>query len=439
MKKQKKRYLHYLLSAIILGGFFVWLFMQPRAYKWDITFDHESDEPLGCQIFDDLLSSSLPNGFEYRRFLPDSLDPQRDAVLYTKPVICGTYGRDIIEASRADTLVRFARQGGRVIVATYTIESFHQIDSLIATHYNLEFVYDDLNYCSSEEDIKADLKQSVKNLKNKYQPLDSSLYWKGDKPLCYPMHGFMRNSGGLFPRMPESAKVLLYRRVNYGKDLVDEAAFIVSYPNGGSIEFVSLPLLFTNYAVLDSTIVNLTQKLLLPVKDRHLYRITAPDSFDKTKVIVHTPNNDSFAFFRKRPALSLAFKLTMLLLILALLNQFRRRMRAIPLPPKTHNATLDFARTMGTFHYRRHDYREILLSQYAIMLHTLSETTVSDVERLSSLELRYLIHLRTGIEDTEISKLVQTVKDLRSQEDASLSEKDMMRLLDVIKDIKAKL
>lgn len=459
-----KRKIYIALTIVVLGLLLLLLFSIRLPYTWIPNFDHDSKQPFGAAMFDSLMSASLPNGYEVKADMSAEIDPATDAVLYCKYSI-GAYqfgfSNKENELVRAKKIMNFVKRGGNVIVATANID-FNtygtECDSILLV-YGLEYSskrivniennrvkirkYDKpINYEFNPEvqpGHKALELARVRSFKDALLPLinemektlvdSDTMTWVEDNRQ-FRLNPLYVAGSDLYQTCTTKQKVLM--TYNYRHWHTEAFAFRTRYTSGGSVTFVAAPLLFSNYAVMDAEALQLTTRLLAPLQDKHLVRIEGKNPPDKKKLIA---NNDEFSFIRRHRSLRYAMYLFLAAMALAFVNYSRRRMRAIPLLPEEKNVTLDFARFMGTFHYRRHDYKQVLLNQYQTMLHVMGESMVRDVYRLDSAELRDVIVEKTRLPQADVGQLIRTVVKLQNT-DATLTQEDMMKLLDMIRKIK---
>lgn len=462
-----KRKIYIALSVLIIGILLWFLFTMHIPFVWKPTFHHNSTQPFGAALFDSLMTKSLPNGYEVKPDLPKQLDPAQNAVLYCKFSL-GVYQRGYdnrtAETERAKAIMDFVKRGGHVIVATADINYWswddEEEDKLLIA-YDLKYKRDRVvsivgdkiveSYRNLSEDIVSSQTESYEdwidyNRHTGYQeallPLtetlkkrkvdNDTLTWLSDQT-DYVLSPLYTAGSQLYDLCTTQHRVVMTYRYNHYHH--EALAFGRQYKKGGSITFVATPLLFSNYAVMDQEALPLTQRLLSPLLDKHLIRIEGVNEPVDVKLYA---NKDEFSFIRRHRSLRYAFYLLLGTLVLAFINYSRRRMRAIPLPAEEKNVTLDFARFMGTFHYRHHDYKQVVLNQYETMLHLLGETMVSDVNRLTTSELKEIIVDKTHLPAADVGMLIRTAYKLQNTEEV-IDQKDMMQLLDIIRRIKMEL
>lgn len=416
-----KKHLYQILTAIALLCLLLVLTLGHRPFSWEPSFSTKSKQPFGSYLFDELMQQTLPGGYEVKDNLPDSLDASTVAVLYCKYYV-GSQNEDLAmqEVLRARRLDSLANAGAHVIVAVseFQIPYSWSRDSI-------QMAYD-LRCSSSSKFWVNNLYDRIQKMKTEPQKSEA-VVWRKDKRQ-FELPYFMVGDNLL----DESSKSSAHERLLVTPDApITIYAFKRTYRSGGSIEFVSLPLLFSNYSVADPELVQLTLRLLYPVRNRHLVRIMGKNQPPKHQ---ESKNRDSLSFLRENPPLHWALNITLVTVLLMLVFGSRRKMRSIPPKAETRNETLDFACFMGTFHYRRKDYVAVVLSQYQELLHALNEMIAGDITRMNSDDLCRLIMAKSHLPEEDVRPLVMSVSKLRKSD--VIKERMMMKMLDQIKKIK---
>lgn len=85
----------------------------PKKFVWNPTFAQHDHQPLGCAVFDDVLKSSLPDGYSLSRktfyqFAADS-DSCRSILVITQHV-------NLVEAD-LNALLDLAQRGNKILIA----------------------------------------------------------------------------------------------------------------------------------------------------------------------------------------------------------------------------------------------------------------------------------------------------------------------------------
>lgn len=389
-------------------------------YKWDASLSHESKEPFGTALFDKLMESSLPGGYEIKEDINDELNPNTDAILYLKDDIYFYEGSQ--EKQRADKLVQFVKNGGVVIISTFSL----YIDSLVSCPLDLKKAVE------SNNEYSIDIPDKVRSYKDSIKPkiIISCLPESKD----YEVHQFMVYAHDLFKyydKKKHSPILTFSAKKANGKNVL---AFTREYDKGGIIEYVSTPLFFTNYAILDSEASNVTKHLLGVIGKRHLVRIEGVNHYNTENKV---DNHDVFSYILSQPSLRWALNILMITLALFCFFTMRRKMRPIPLLPKQSNATLEFAKFMGTFYYRRGKHNEFVVQRYDALMKQLEDVYGWNTKNMGNKELSRALSIKTGEPEEKLIQLIRKVGHLRHN--YRIEQKTMMELIDYITEIKKKL
>lgn len=440
-----KKNLHIILTilAVIVIGIFFFTYRAP--FEWTPTMDTADDNPFGCQLFDKLASHTLDGDYKVADNIPEGLNPQSDAILYVKRHIFSDWTEyDSIEADRAKALYEFAEKGGVVIVATSDFYSNWESDNddIIIKAYGLRFVDEKRKAGNGYDDLSSTISQ-MKN--DPVERENVTLVSSGEKYALYP---FMIDYcfDACFDKRIHTP--LITTRHQYGKwdsDINDYAttpmltarlAYYRTFPSGGKIVYSSMPMLFTNYAVMDGKTVELTLSLLSQANHRNITRIMGKNPRYIPSSIKKEKNNSAFSYLLSQPPLRWALYLTMAVLVLYCIFNAKRKMRPIPLIPETKNATLEFSKFMGTFYYRRNKHGAIVLAKYDDMLFTFSKIIDADTDKMTNQQLSEALSLHTGISQERLITLIRTANRIRNNtiEISSQTMKSMLELIQEIND-----
>lgn len=437
-----KKYGPTALLALIIGIIVIICMNLPRKYEWNPTFSHTSDEPFGCALFDSLLFLSLPGGYEVADDIPDSLIATNTAIIYAKYDLDENKQYiDSIEYQRAKTLLRLAQNGAVIVVAIGDFNcGYYDEEGEVLGDYILEQAYNLKKKDSYYVGWATLLNGQINERKN--TRIDRViLTWTNDNSE-YAVERFMVNNRHLATFRPTKPyETLVNYTYNDDNELVKECVcYSKSYPNGGRIVFVGLPLLMTNYAIMDGKTAELTLKLLEPIGDRHTVRIMGKNPLNpNTKANKNSNENENteFSYLLSQPALKWALNLTLALLLIFSIFNARRKMRAIPLERESKNATLDFAKFVGTFHFRRNRHKELVLTKYSMLLRHLRQTYGWEVESMSAEDLARNLEEKTGLSAYLLERFIKSMNYLKETDD-SVTQDEMMKFIDKIKEIEAK-
>ena len=221
----KGNHLFIICIAIFLLLMFAIECRLPKKFVWAHSFSHYDKQPLGCAVFDSLLSTSLPKGYSLSR--KTFYELEQEDTISRRGILVATNNLSLTDVD-VEAILKIAKRGNKIMLVS---NSFNR---------NLE---DTLDFNSSYSYFSPALlkKYAASSLEK------DTLFWIGDSA-AYPRQSFY-----FYPQlcssylMPDSlpAKVLAEKGI-------PSVPIALSYPWGkGEIILVSTPLLFTNYGVLD--------------------------------------------------------------------------------------------------------------------------------------------------------------------------------------------
>lgn len=117
-----------------------------------------------------------------------------------------------------------------------------------------------------------------------------------------------------------------------------------------------------------------------------------------------------------------AFWLFILLLVLYVLMEMRRRQRYIPVVRKPSNDSLDFVKTIGRLYYDRSDHRNLCRKMSAYFLEFVRSNYKLPTSILNEDFIR-LLHFKSGVAEKEITEIVHFINQL--DEGASINERQL--------------
>lgn len=331
----------------------------PRQFVWVPTFSHTDKQPLGCALFDSLLSVSLPQGYALTRetfYQLEKDSASRRGVL----VVAG-----LLEGSKADVdaLLRMAERGDKVM--------------LVSTNFP-QLLEDTLHfYCTYSHFTSVAFQEY---LVHNYFRRDT-LRWMEDD--CYASHSYQ-----VYP--PFLVSCLRSKdSFSCGKDSLQMRPLAVKTSTGdvlamacpwgkGEIILVSTPLLFTNYGVTDGNTVHYLFRLLSQMGDLPIVRSEGYTRDTAQKQL------SPFRYLLSHPPLRWALYLSMLTIVLFMCFTARRRQRAIPVVEAPKNRSLEFIELIGTLYFQRGNRADLVRKKYQFLTEELRREMYVDVEQLEA-------------------------------------------------------
>lgn len=426
----------------------------PKKFVWSPTFSHVDKQPFGCFVFDSVLTQSLPNGYHVTKKTFFQLDQE-----YAKEKISVLMVVDQHNLKQLDVkyLCNIARRGGKVmVVASSSFDDGRNADTVVVDELERTFKV------RIEDGMYFSLRGILSGLKAHDNDMYDTIYWNNRETMyaaqSYRM--FYNMVGGtLFVDSVPKVKRLAYTLSAAGYDykldslyvgdftrfdtIVDEKERIeridtfaikkvptaVSVPYGkGEVIFVSSPLLFTNYGMLEGNTSVYIFRLMSYLADLPVYRTEAYVKTDAMLVAEQSP----FREFIKRPPLRWALYLALLGVVLFMIFTARRRQRVIPIMSKPANRSLEFIQLIGTLYYQRKDHVDLVRKKFKLFAEELRKTAGVDISDVNTDDREYLLLAeKTGMNSDRLKKVIRQIR-LVLHSEGNISVEEMRSLIDAM-------
>ena len=352
----------------------------PKKFVWTPTFSHYDEQPLGCAVFDSLLSSSLPNGYSisketFYQMEGDTTDNGNKGIL----VIANNLS--MVEAD-VNALLKMAKRGNKIM--------------LVSNNYP-KYLEDTLRfYCTYSHFSAAAFKKYASSIFRK-----DSIYWIADSVYsrqlyrCYPQfcNSYFRSYDSLPVRKLAE------------KDMGSGALAIVRPWGKGEIMLVSTPLLFTNYGVLDGNNANYIFRLLSQMGELPIVR--SEGYVKATAQVQQSP----FRYLLAHQPLRWALYLTMITILLFMIFTAKRRQRAIPVVREPANKSLEFTELIGTLYFQKKDHVDLVRKKFAYLAEVLRREIQVDIEEVADDKRSFeRIARKTGMDTEDIARFIHEVR-----------------------------
>ncbi len=426
----------------------------PKKFVWSPTFSHVDKQPFGCFVFDSVLTQSLPNGYHVTKKTFFQLDQE-----HAKEKISVLMVVDQQNLKQLDVkyLCNIARRGGKVmVVASSSFDDGRNADTVVVDELERTFKV------RIEDGMYFSLRGILSGLKAHDNDMYDTIYWNNRETMyaaqSYRM--FYNMVGGtLFVDSVPKVKRLAYTLSTAGYDykhdslyvgdftgfdtIVDEKERIeridtfaikkipvaVSVPYGkGEVIFVSSPLLFTNYGMLEGNTFVYIFRLMSYLADLPVYRTEAYVKTDAMLVAEQSP----FREFIKRPPLRWALYLALLGVVLFMIFTARRRQRVIPIMSKPANRSLEFIQLIGTLYYQRKDHVDLVRKKFKLFAEELRKTAGVDISDVNTDDREYLLLAeKTGMNCDRLKKVIRQIR-LVLHSEGNISVEEMRSLIDAM-------
>lgn len=426
----------------------------PKKFVWSPTFSHVDKQPLGCFVFDSVLTQSLPNGYHVTKKTFFQLDQE-----HAKEKISVLMVVDQQNLKQLDVkyLCNIARRGGKVmVVASSSFDDGRNTDTVVVDELERTFKV------KIEDGTYFSLRGILAGLKAHDNDMYDTIYWNNRETMyaAQPYRMFYNMVGGtLFvdsvPKVKRLAYTLSTAWYDYKHDslyvgdftgfdtIVDEKERIeridtfaikkipvaVSVPYGkGEVIFVSSPLLFTNYGMLEGNTFVYIFRLMSYLADLPVYRTEAYVKTDAMLVAEQSP----FREFIKRPPLRWALYLALLGVVLFMIFTARRRQRVIPIMSKPANRSLEFIQLIGTLYYQRKDHVDLVRKKFKLFAEELRKTAGVDISDVNTDDREYLLLAeKTGMNSDRLKEVIRQIR-LVLHSEGNISVEEMRSLIDAM-------
>lgn len=446
---------NFLFAMLVLFVLFCLLQVNlPKKFVWSPTFSHVDKQPFGCFVFDSVLTQSLPNGYHVTKKTFFQLDQE-----HAKEKISVLMVVDQQDLKQLDVkyLCNIARRGGKVmVVASSSFDDGRNADTVVVDELERTFKV------RIEDGMYFSLRGILSGLKAHDNDMYDTIYWNNRETMyaaqSYRM--FYNMVGGtLFVDSVPKVKRLAYTLSTAGYDyrhdslyvgdftgfdtIVDEKERIeridtfaikkipvaVSVPYGkGEVIFVSSPLLFTNYGILEGNTFVYIFRLMSYLADLPVYRTEAYVKTDAMLVAEQSP----FREFIKRPPLRWALYLALLGVVLFMIFTARRRQRVIPIMSKPANRSLEFIQLIGTLYYQRKDHVDLVRKKFKLFAEELRKTAGVDISDVNTDDREYLLLAeKTGMNCDRLKKVIRQIR-LVLHSEGNISVEEMRSLIDAM-------
>lgn len=446
---------NFLFAMLVLFVLFCLLQVNlPKKFVWSPTFSHVDKQPLGCFVFDSVLTQSLPNGYHVTKKTFFQLDQE-----HAKEKISVLMVVDQQNLKQLDVkyLCNIARRGGKVmVVASSSFDDGRNADTVVVDELERTFKV------KIEDGIYFSLRGILSGLRAHDNDMYDTIYWNNRETMyaaqSYRM--FYNMVGGtLFVDSVPKVKRLAYTLSTAGYDYKHDSLYVgdftrfdtivdkkerieridtsaikkvptaVSIPYGkGEVIFVSSPLLFTNYGMLEGNTSVYIFRLMSYLADLPVYRTEAYGKTDAMLVAEQSP----FREFIKRPPLRWALYLALLGVVLFMIFTARRRQRVIPIMSKPANRSLEFIQLIGTLYYQRKDHVDLVRKKFKLFAEELRKTAGVDISDVNTDDREYLLLAeKTGMNSDRLKKVIRQIR-LVLHSEGNISVEEMRSLIDAM-------
>lgn len=219
-------------------------------------------------------------------------------------------------------------------------------------------------------------------------------------------------------------------------DQYENPVFIKIKKGSGTLYACSLPLIFTNYGILNDSQRDFIAKVVshLPVRDV-LWEDEIKWRYQYTKKEDETPEGiKELAFLRKNPPLWWAFWLTLAGIALFILFKAKREQRIIPILEKNTNTSLEFAQTIGRLYFNYQDHRNLAEKKILYFLEFLRSNYFINISENPDEATIHKIASKLAVSEEKVKETFTIIQEIKAN--PTISEEDLHKLTKYINQIK---
>lgn len=382
-----KGYRRYITLVVLLfGGLILLDYFRPKPVDWTRTFSSKDKIPYGTYALLELLPGIFENA-PIQAVQQPIFNQMQDSTLQGNYIFINqTFNADSLDTDR---LLDFVKRGNYVFIAA---ESF--------------------------SDNFTDTLRFQTKLLNTTDPDSTGLYFKN--PALQGVYRYPPNNNTIYLLAGDSLKYTHLGGNKAGKMNFMELPF-----GRGSFFISTVPLSFSNYALLtiDQSEYAASALSHLPV---------APVLWDQYQSQGMSGGNTSvFSVLLSHEALSWAYYVALLTVILFLLFKSKRTQRIIPIIEPPRNTTLEFVNVIGNLYYNNGNHKDIAEKKITYFLEHLRlhyHVATSEPEE----EMRGRVVTKSGAAEELVTRIFNLIESIRRSD--SLGEQTLLMLNTYLED-----
>ena len=395
---------------VFLVVMFIVELQLPKNFSWNPTFGHADKQPFGCYLFDSMLAKTMPQGYTVT---DSSLYQLAKDSMKKRGILVVADQMNLIPAEMK-AIFSMANNGSHVMLVAHDLGSFAK-DTLGLRIWGSGNTFDLQNFVKYNKE--RDTLRWVSDTLG-YKPQRYAVF----NPLLTHRFGFEVDSAHATIRTP------------LDKQALNKDGYLLSATmrqGKGYITYICVPLMFTNYAVVDqdddhNRTFGFTLRCLSLMKHLPIVRTqTYCPKYDETE---QTP----LRYIISQPPLRWALYTLMIGALLFLVFEGRRRQRVIPIEKAPENHSLEFINLVGSLYYHSKERRSLVVRKWTYFAEELRRTVHVDVtdDTEDDITLPTLARL-TAIDEQEIRTLIQRLRLLAAaDEETEISRKEMKKYID---------
>lgn len=374
-----------IIAALIQAG-------QKQPIDWRKTFNPKEKIPYGTYVLKHELKNILKSQSEIKsinvslyQFLAENKDVKNKAILFIGD-------RLILSKVGQRKMFQFVKQGGTFFIS--------------ANHFNRHF----LDSLSLDPNV---FNTYETNMGYKSYPTYISLY-KIKKRAYYNKLEW----SNYFATLPKDSITILGA---LHKSKFTAPNFVQIRFGKGQFFIHLTPEVFTNYYVL--------QKTTFPIAFYSMKYLKGKDVFWYNYFRNNKEETTPLRFILKQPSLQAAWYILLLILLIYLIFQSRRKQRAVPIIIPEANRSVDFAKTIASMYYENGAPRNMVEKKLAYFFHDLRKYYHIETDNLLDKKTIETVAQLTAIPKADLTIFFTEIETLRKTKEYSIQELKKINVL----------
>lgn len=408
---------------------------KPKSFDWRVTYKPESGEPFGCKLFDEMMSKTMPKGYkvtsrDLQSLALDSTEMGNNNIL----LLSEDNALHSSFSERLDAIYTLLRAGCNVMVAQDNFASLTEELDIDRS----DWMWKDFTNFARKGNIF----------------IHDTLMWKapttGYPTRTYTLHQLL--SGNTMVVSSDKWQKLIYKRegvLPYGYDVEDDqddddeedmtrieredsVVFMRRKIGNGYLYLLTAPELLSNYSITHDHTANLALRIMNELSDKPTIKTTA--YLPKETGVDGTIS--SLSYIASKSPLLLAYRLSLLAILLFFIFNAKRRQRIIRVVPEPVNHQLEYVKQIGTLYYQKGDHADMVLKKFKYLKERLRREVQIDISEPSGDEesLPQLSAL-TGYSQHHLKTVISWLRVLERQQHPYLTVEEMTKHIDEINNI----
>lgn len=354
-----------------------------RTVDWTENFNEKSNKPYGVSVF----YKELPKLFKDQKvktiyYTPYNYFYANSEEGYGAHIAKGNYiligNSDYLDVVDVEELLLFAGQGNTIFMSDYTFPQ-KLLDTLQLT---IDVV--------KNKDSTGQFSFSHETLKSKNSSIDKS------------------ESSAFFSKI----ELKSYNGLGYANNDLNLINFLRIPFEDGSIYLHLEPKIFTNYNILKDDRYRYTEGVLSYLPDATIYF----DSYTKyfNSQYGDAEEKSQLDWFLQQPAFKWAWYLTIVLTLLFMVFNAKRRQRIIPVVKPLENTTVGFVKTVSNLYYETEDHKNLIEKKIMYFLEKIRSDYNLDTTTLNE-EFITKLTQKSGKKKETVQKTITFINWLRTK------------------------